>query len=222
MKSGKIVLQQTELQLLPEKAVFLPEFQTLCIADWHLGKAAHFRKAGIALPQPDLSLEFDKLSRLIDRYDAQQVILLGDIFHSDLNKDWFHFEEFIKAHAHIAWIITMGNHDLPGKAKFSSLGINATDEFRLGNRIIGTHHPLENVPEDCLNIAGHVHPGCEIFTPARQTFKLPCFHYSRSVLTLPAFGGLTGLFILKPDEHNRIFPIIGDEVKEIRFNRSNS
>ncbi len=217
MKSKKLILQQTELHLLPEKAVFLPEFRALCIADWHLGKAAHFRKAGIALPQPDLSLEFDKLTQLIDRYEAKQVLLLGDIFHSNLNKDWLHFEQFIAAHPHVQWTITMGNHDILGKEKFSALGINSTDQFMLGDRIICTHHPLENIPEDQLNLAGHVHPGCEIYTSARQTFKLPCFHYSHAVLTLPAFGGLTGLFILKPDEHNQLFPIIGDEVKEMKM-----
>lgn len=216
MKSKKIILQQTELQLLPEKAVFLPEFRALCIADWHLGKAAHFRKAGIALPQPDLSLEFDKLSKLIDHYKPAELVLLGDIFHSNLNKDWDHFEQFIRAHKHVNWTITMGNHDVVGKTKFSAIGIQAVDEFVLGNRVVCTHHPIENIPEKSLNLAGHVHPGCEIFTPARQTFKLPCFHYSRSVLTLPAFGGLTGLFIVKPDTDNMIFPIIGDEVKEIK------
>lgn len=216
MKSKQILLQQTELQLLPERAVYLPEFRTLCIADWHLGKAAHFRKAGIALPQPDLSLEFSTLSKLIDHCGAQQVVLLGDVFHSDLNKDWHAFEQFITAHTSVHWSITMGNHDIVGKKAFSALGIQAADGIMLGERIICTHHPMEHVPENGLNLAGHVHPGCEIFTPARQTFKLPCFHYSRQVLTLPAFGRLTGLFILKPDAQSRIFPIVGDEVKEIR------
>ena len=216
MKSKKVTLRQVELQLLPEKAVFLPAFETLCIADWHLGKAAHFRKAGIALPQPDLSLEFDKLSQLIEQYQAKRVVLLGDIFHSSLNKDWLHFEQFITAHQFVRWVITMGNHDILGKEKFSELGIEAADQFMLGENIICTHHPLENVPQDQLNLAGHVHPGCEIHTAARQKFKLPCFHYSGSALTLPAFGGLTGLFILKPDEHNQLFPIIGDEVKELK------
>lgn len=220
MKPKKIILQQTEVHLLPEKAVFLPEFRTLCVADWHLGKAAHFRKAGIALPQPDLALEFEKLSRLIAHSGAEQVVLLGDVFHSDLNKDWEHFEQFIEAHASIRWVITMGNHDVIGKGKFSALGLHAATDFLLGDRIVCTHHPMEQVSENQFNLAGHVHPGCEIYAPARQTFKLPCFHYSRSVLTLPAFGGLTGLFILKPDEYSRIFPIIGDEVKELKVKDS--
>lgn len=214
MKSKTIILKHIELQLLPEKALFLPVHKTLCIADWHIGKAAHFRKAGIPLPQPDLSLEFEQISRLIDEYQVEQVVLLGDLFHSHINKDWIHFEQFIKTHSRIRWVITMGNHDIIGKKKFILLGIQALDELMLGDRIICTHHPLDNLSDDQLNISGHVHPGCELYTPARQTFKLPCFHYSGSVLTLPAFGSLTGLYILKPDGHNRIFPILGDEVKE--------
>jgi DNA ligase-associated metallophosphoesterase len=217
MKPRTIILKQTELLLLPEKALLLPEYKTLCIADWHLGKAAHFRKSGIALPQPDLSPEFEQVSRLIGQYEAEQVVLLGDLFHSHLNKDWIRFGEFIHAHSNIRWTITMGNHDIIGKEQFTSLGIHALDELVLGERVICTHHPLENLAENQLNIAGHIHPGCELFTPTRQKFKLPCFHYANQVLTLPAFGSLTGLFILKPAPHNRIFPILGDEVMEWTF-----
>jgi metallophosphoesterase superfamily enzyme len=36
--------------LLPEKAAFWPAMKTLFVADFHLGKAASFRRAGIPLP----------------------------------------------------------------------------------------------------------------------------------------------------------------------------
>lgn len=214
MKSKTLRLQHVEVELLPEKAVYLPAFKVLCIADWHLGKAAHFRKAGIPLPQPDLSAEFDKIAALVARFGAEQVILLGDVFHSKLNNDWKLFEAFIASHPGIRWTITMGNHDIIGKEQFLSLGMDAVDELVLGETVICTHHPRESVPENQLNIAGHVHPGCEIVTGARQRFRLPCFHYGNSVLTLPAFGGLTGLFMLQADEHNRLFVIVGDEIRE--------
>jgi len=48
---------------------------------------------------------------------------------------------------------------------------------------------------------------------------LPCFHYSQGVLTLPAFGGLTGLFMVKQDAWSRVFVVVGDEVREMRFER---
>lgn len=216
MTPKTIHLQQTEILLLPEKAVYLPEFGALCLADWHLGKAAHFRKAGIPIPQPDLASEFGKVSGLIKKLDARHVILLGDVFHSAMNNDWTHFSEFIDAHAHIRWTITMGNHDIVGKDHFKNLGMQAVDALVLDHKVICTHHPMENVPENQLNIAGHVHPGCELYTASRQRFRLPCFHYQSSVLTLPAFGSLTGLFTLKSNEQNKLFPILGDEVVEVK------
>ena len=38
------------LVLLPEKAAFWPRTRALFVADFHLGKAATFRSAGIPLP----------------------------------------------------------------------------------------------------------------------------------------------------------------------------
>ncbi|MHB1176840.1 MAG: hypothetical protein ACYCZO_00750 [Daejeonella sp.] len=43
-------LDQT-LLLLPEKAILGQEEKTLIIADIHLGKVGHFRKAGIGIPK---------------------------------------------------------------------------------------------------------------------------------------------------------------------------
>ncbi len=48
----RIDLAGTSLQLLPQKALFLPEESILVLGDLHLGKAMHFRKAGIIIPRP--------------------------------------------------------------------------------------------------------------------------------------------------------------------------
>jgi len=211
-----ITLKHTELQLLPEKALFLPAFGTLCIADWHLGKAAHFRKSGIPLPQPDLSLEFARVSALITKYNAKCVVLLGDIFHSYINNDWFLFQQFILQHQDIKWVLTIGNHDIIGKDEYEALGIIAEETYLPGENVICSHHPLTNISGEQLNIAGHIHPGCELRADARQRFRLPCFHYHNPTITLPAFGGLTGLHIVHPDTENRVFVIVGEEVKEVK------
>ena len=216
MKIKRVTLKGVELQLLPEKALYLPAFKTLCIADWHLGKAAHFRKSGIPLPQPDLALEFNKISILMTKHEVQKIILLGDVFHSSINNDFLLFRKFILNHSTATWILTAGNHDIIDHDHFKLLGIQVVNEYTLGENILCTHAPQETIPDHVLNLAGHVHPGCEIVTSARQRFRLPCFHYSRSVMTLPAFGGLTGLYILQADADNRIFPILGDEVKELK------
>jgi hypothetical protein len=38
------------VRLLHEKAMFIPEVNTLVVSDLHIGKTAYFRKKGIALP----------------------------------------------------------------------------------------------------------------------------------------------------------------------------
>ena len=46
----KIELFGEKLDLLPQKAIYYPQHKTLLAADLHLGKAGHFRNAGIAVP----------------------------------------------------------------------------------------------------------------------------------------------------------------------------
>lgn len=208
-----VTLHDVTLHLLPEKALFLPETRILCLADWHLGKAAHFRKAGIPMPQPDLDKEFARVSELIALHDPETVVLLGDVFHSELNNDWIAFESFIRSHPAVQWIITMGNHDIIGAARFESLGIIAADRYVIHEKLFCTHMPLS--VEGMLNISGHVHPGCEIYLPARQKFRLPCFYYYQNVLTLPAFGALTGLYIVSPQTESHVYAILGDEVRQL-------
>jgi len=208
-----VTLNGVELHLLPEKALFLPETRTLCLADWHLGKAAHFRKAGIPMPQPDQDQEFSKVAKLIRTHQPEAVVLLGDVFHSDMNNDWIAFEKFICSQNTTNWVITMGNHDIIGKAHFESLGMLALDEYVIGNTLLCTHLPTP--VQGMLNICGHVHPGCELFMNPRQYFRLPCFYYSENVLTLPAFGPLTGLYKVKPGKNNKVFAIFGETIRQV-------
>jgi hypothetical protein len=66
------------LVLLAEKAAFWPRGGALFIADFHLGKAATFRRAGIPLPAGTTSENLARLDRAVERTRAAQVIFLGD------------------------------------------------------------------------------------------------------------------------------------------------
>ena len=50
---GSIVFDYNGLKLtiLPEKAVWIDSMAVLLIADFHFGKASHFRKSGIPIPE---------------------------------------------------------------------------------------------------------------------------------------------------------------------------
>jgi len=45
-----------------------------------------------------------------------------------------------------------------------------------------------------------MHPGIRIDGLAKQSLILPCFYFNGSNFVLPAFGYLTGLFLLKREE----------------------
>src|SRR6476661_1199071 len=84
----EFILQQQNFLLLPQKAMFWKEENMLIVADVHLGKVGHFRKAGIAIPR---SMEQEDLAQLTDIAEVlkpESILFLGDLFHSDMNNDW--------------------------------------------------------------------------------------------------------------------------------------
>lgn len=208
-----IRINQTELILLPERALYLPELKALCIADWHLGKAAHFRRSGIPVPQPDLDREFSLVERVSGRYDVTDILFLGDLFHSLKNNDWDRFAQFVGRFPGISFRLIKGNHDIIPEEFFAALGIGWSDRLLFDEKVIFTHEPLyQDTPPGFLNIAGHIHPGYRVYLKARQEVVLPCFHYSRSTLVLPAFGSLTGLQPQGRAAGDVFYCIVGDEV----------
>ncbi len=210
-----IRLLDTTLVLLPEKALLLPEYATLVVADWHLGKASHFRKAGIFMPLPAAAADADRLQALLATYRIETLVLLGDLFHSDLNSEWLAFERFRTANRSVRFVLTRGNHDILPDRLFRQAGVEVMPAYTLGARIRCTHAPEPPPDETVLNVAGHIHPGCVIPARGRQAYRLPCFYHHRQTLLLPAFGKLTGMHIMKPVRGASIYPVAGNGVLEL-------
>ena len=63
------------LQLLPERALLLPDHAALVIADWHLGKSEIFRRAGIAVPDGGTEADLSRLDQAF--FAANGWISLG-------------------------------------------------------------------------------------------------------------------------------------------------
>src|ERR1700744_4407493 len=70
------------LMLLPEKVVFLPESDTLLVADLHIGKATTFRQLGVPVPAGTTDESMSTLTRLVRRLDVKRIVFLGDFLHS--------------------------------------------------------------------------------------------------------------------------------------------
>lgn len=201
-------INDNTFQLDPSGAVFWKEKSTLLIADVHLGKIAHFRKNGAAVPLSASKNNFEKLRFLDLNYSPETFCFLGDLFHSYLNSDWQNFEKWVSVTT-AKIILISGNHDIISPIKFERLGIAVKDELQIEEFLL-THHPKDATSK--FNICGHVHPGVKLTGVGRQRISLPCFYKTDARLILPAFGTFTGKHILSPLPEDEIFAIADGEV----------
>ncbi|WP_164126453.1 ligase-associated DNA damage response endonuclease PdeM [Sphingobacterium luzhongxinii] len=200
------------LVLLAEKVLYIPAYHTVVLSDWHLGKLGHFRQEGFFVPPMQLQEEFDRLTRILQRLQVQQVVFLGDLFHSTWNREWDEFLMYLQQFKEMAFILTKGNHDILSEAVLHQAPLQVVDYLALGDRIILSHEPWPDLPAHILNIVGHLHPGIQIQGRGRQVFRLPCFVLQDNVFILPAFGRWTGLQIQKDRGASRLFAIVGNGV----------
>lgn len=200
--------------LLFQKALYFPASATLVVSDLHLGKVAHFRKEGIALPMAAQMDDYYRLGYLINTWQPRRVIFLGDLFHSSLNDDWRNFARLLSGHSSIEFILVRGNHDLIHEGLYKELDVHVTDALQ-ENGILFTHEPMECIPPGFVNIYGHIHPGYTISGAGKQSFKLPCFYYRLNAFVVPAFGRLTGLYNMPSSADSDVYLVLSDEVRKI-------
>lgn len=211
----QLKLLNTIVELLPEKALFLPETNTLVIADIHLGKAMHFRKNGISIPPQSAERDYMKLNALIEKKQPARIIVLGDLFHSTHNSEWNLFCEFVAFRSNIRFMLIIGNHDILDRRHYQKLCLEIVEHSLELQDLILSHEPLKSVPDGMINVAGHVHPGFTLQGRGRQSVKLPCFYLRPKQLIMPAFGSLTGLYMLDRTFDSDIYVVANDKVIEV-------
>lgn len=201
------------LFLMPEKALYWKEKNILLVADLHLGKAAHFRRSGIQIPESVHISDYFRMNRLIDRLQPTEIIFLGDVFHSDHNQAWDHFMEWIEKHAGISFKLVMGNHDILPEQQYYSGNlaiIKGTLQYPPFLFVHDLSHSIEK--DDLFAIAGHIHPGVRLKGKAKQSLLLPCFYFAQKHAIIPAFGNFTGMAQIKPRENDHVFVILENSI----------
>lgn len=210
----QLTLNNSIFTLLPEKVLYKEDERLLIIADVHLGKATHFRKEGFYMPAKAHAGDYESLSNIFNRLQPRKVYFLGDLFHSKLNREWDIFSALIKEYSKIAFTLIKGNHDIIDESLFNELNIVVVNEILEEGAFIYSHMPVDT-PADAINIVGHVHPGILLSGQARQSVRLPCYHLCGNTLLLPAFGKLTGLYMIDCKVNDRVFAVLPSEVIEI-------
>ena len=207
-------LLKQDLLLLPQKAIYWQQQKTLIVADVHLGKVGHFRKAGIAVPRDMEQNDLAVLSDLVDEHHPEKIIFLGDLFHSDLNADWDWFVLWRKQFPKLELILIRGNHDIIHDRHYIELDIKLHQSLTIGPFLM-LHHPLDSINllmVDQYVFCGHIHPGISLTGRARQQLTLPCFAFGQKQVILPSFGKFTGRVAIRNQQTDRIFAIAQNKV----------
>ena len=187
-----IIIQDETVTLTNQRALYWEKQKSLVVSDLHIGKTAHFRKAGIPIPSTILDNDLKRLQRLIDHFAVQTVLVVGDLFHAENNTDIDQFQRFIKHNSWVSFELIKGNHDRLKDRFYEAMTI----------RVFKTHkdvgafrfvHDEQHCGAQTFCISGHTHPGVTLKGRGKVFIKLPCFEVSEQRLILPAFSEFTGL-----------------------------
>ena len=126
----KIQINDQNFILHQSGALFWEEQKMLLISDVHLGKVAHFRKHGMAIPERAILENFVKLNSVLDLFEAETIVFLGDLFHSTINNEWDLFAEWINS-VFQKVILVEGNHDIISKQNYADLNIEVVNELKI-------------------------------------------------------------------------------------------
>ena len=136
-------LRGEPLTLLSEKAIIWKSRSILLVADLHLGKVTHFRKAGIGIPQLAETDTLERLAQLLLDYPVKEVWILGDLFHSSYNRAWDKFKTFVGQLKDIKFVLVKGNHDILNEKEYAELNLIVYDSI---TTVSYTHLTLPTTP----------------------------------------------------------------------------
>jgi len=210
-RAVQIRVAENEMVLLPEKVVFFPGKRTLLLSDLHLGKANHFRRAGIPVPLRANKTNLENLISLALQHKPQRIIFLGDLFHSHYNSEWESFGQLVQSLSDIRFELVTGNHDILSERQYVKYGIVVHEELFLDHKILLRHEPLD-ASDGLFRICGHIHPAITLRGKGRDSETFPCFWISNNQMVLPAFGAFTGRHPVTPKKSDQIYFIAGKQV----------
>jgi uncharacterized protein len=179
--------------LSSDRCLFLQDHSAVVIADLHIGYESALEADGIHIPRIQTEGILDSLSEILERYEPEKVIVLGDMKHEFSRnlgqemKDVRSVLELLDAHAEV--ILVKGNHDNYLENIASRLSIDVLDKYTLGGvTFVHGHQPCGSRPL----VMGHEHPSIKIGDSIGGFIKMPCFVHlqEEKILILPAFSPL--------------------------------
>ncbi len=192
-----------------ERAFFISDLKAIVIADLHIGYERELREKGIIVPSQTEDMR-KRLSSLVRKYNAEKIIIVGDLKHeiTGFAPELYRFFDDIDAEI----ILAKGNHD--GKIEdMVDFKVYPSEGFRLGNYgfFHGHSWPDTGVMKAPYIFMGHLHPEIELQDSLLHRHRYPChlvgelsskgeekYGNSPKIFVIAAFNKLVGASIVKP------------------------
>ncbi|MEZ4706356.1 MAG: ligase-associated DNA damage response endonuclease PdeM [Caldilineaceae bacterium] len=209
-----------DLKLYAQRALFWPRMQTLFITDPHWGKGETFRQSGIPIPPGGTLGDLARLTELLAATRAQQLIVLGDFFHTRHSRAPHIIDALYtwrEAHRTLEIVLVRGNHDRHAGAPPPKLNITSVAAGYSVWPFICHHEPIDDMAKKpgAYILAGHLHPVYTLRDRDGSQVRLPCFHFGRRQAILPAFASFSGSYGVAAAKGDRVFVVSDEFVVEI-------
>ncbi|WP_082504509.1 ligase-associated DNA damage response endonuclease PdeM [Chryseobacterium sp. Leaf313] len=211
--STKIIkIKKQSFVMTNQRALFWENEKALVLSDLHIGKTAHFRKNGIALANQVFENDLQRLSVLIEYFQPEKFIVVGDLLHAGDNSEVAEFCAWKDQFPHLEFYLVEGNHDRISKALDKKLCLHFKAEKYEFEDLVFIHDYQKK--QEKFQITGHIHPGYVINSPVKR-IKLPCFVVTDDQLLLPAFSEFTGLDTKNLPKKGKFYVFTDAEIYEI-------
>ena len=186
-------------------ALWWPEQRLLVFADLHFEKGSSYAKRTTQmLPPYDTLATLRVMQGILERYEPQCVVCLGDNFHDPDGPARLDAKSRATIHSFMVkrrfvWI--EGNHDA---AAASLLGGESAAFLSIGP-LHFRHEPLSE-GDVVGEVAGHLHPSVTITTRANRV-RRKCFVTDGSRCVLPSLGAFTGGLDVFDDAFSNLFAV---------------
>lgn len=209
----------SQFWLTTDRTMYWEDEKALIVSDLHFGKTGHFRKAGIAIPPSVYKEDLQRLVVQIQYFQPGELIIVGDMFHSAMNRE---LELFLKWRSDLSDInirLIRGNHDILNEDWYENAGIQLSPQ---GLSVNHFHfiHDIGDQKEFFKNgsvknsyfFSGHLHPGIRVQGAGKQSLCFPCFYFGKKYAVLPAFSRFTGVAMIYPEAEADVFAIVNQEL----------
>ncbi len=203
--------------LSPQRCLFWEGQKLLILSDFHIGKAAHFRKSGLAIPQQIFQEDLMRFFQQVQYFNPESILITGDLFHSFANKEHEWFGKWRDQLRDKEVLLVKGNHEILHQNEYESLGIKCVGDSCAIKDFVFIHDIPSELNTGKTYITGHQHPGIRLSGKGKQSFTLPCFYFTPHYAVLPAFSKFSGKHLIELKKNEFAFPIVDDGGKAFLY-----